>query len=69
MALFYALLRDYWNRTQPVPRTPWRGVGPPQAMVAIPGGGRFLFPEGELEAVFLEGGLRLTWTPGRLPPP
>jgi alpha-glucosidase len=68
-ALFYALLRDYWNRTQPVPRTPWRGVGPPQAMVAIPGGGRFLFPEGELEAVFLEGGLRLTWTPGRLPPP
>lgn len=68
-ALFYALWRDYWNRKEPAPRSPWRPVGPPRSMVVIPGGSRFLFPEGELEVVFLEGGLRLTWTPGRLPPP
>ncbi|GAA6735589.1 glycoside hydrolase family 31 protein [Thermus oshimai] len=67
-ALLYALVRDAWNRRLPPPKGPWRPVGPPLAMEALPGGARFRFPEAELEALFFPGGLRLTWSPGRLPP-
>ncbi len=49
---------------------PWQPIRPLERMTPLPDGARFVGPDAELEIRFLApDGLRLTWTPGRLPIP
>ncbi len=49
---------------------PWRAIQPFERAIPLPDGARFVGPDAALEIRFLAPEvLRLTWTPGLLPPP
>ncbi len=68
-ALVYTRLKARWEPPPPPPAAP-QAVGLLLDVTPLEGGARFRFANATLEAVFLAPDLlRLTWTPGVLPPP
>ncbi len=68
-ALIYTQRKARWEAPRS-PVAPLQAVGLLLEAEPLPNGARFRFANAALEAVFLAPDLlRLTWTPGRLPPP